>query len=193
MEAKNLLDKLNAAILSIVQPRDAIAVKAMFMMSSTTFNLNDWDRAEELLRQVLQARLNMLGPTCQDTWKCILNLGAVLAYQRQSSEAEKLLRFVLQLLRKNPGAHVHHAARAFNALASNYAIQGRFQEGEDVCRHAIGRLEESLGSDSRNFSICMDGWRGASCIEEDLKRARFCSAPLLSGIPKSRAKAIAMH
>ena len=100
MEAKNLLDKLNAAILSIVQPRDAIAVKAMYMMSSTTFNLNDWDRAEELLRQVLQARLNMLGPTCQDTWKCILNLGAVLAYQRQSSEAEKLLRFALQLLRK---------------------------------------------------------------------------------------------
>lgn len=148
MEAKNLLDKQNAAIRSIVHPGDDIAIKAMYMMSSTAFNLNDWSKAEELLRQVLQARLNMLGPTCQDTWKCISNLGAVLAYRRQSSEAEKLLRFALQLLCKNPGPHVNHAARAFNALASNYAIQGRFQEGEDLCRHAIERLGGSLDSDS---------------------------------------------
>jgi tetratricopeptide (TPR) repeat protein len=149
MQAQNILDNLYPAILNLAHPGEEAATKALHMRSKIAMRQEDWNRAEELLRQVLRVRLTLSGLKCQGTWKCISNLGKVLAKQHQNAEAERLLLIALQLVSKIPDSNPRYTAKILNALALNYAMKGQLEESEDVCRRAIEALERPLELHSR--------------------------------------------
>ena len=146
LHAEAVLSKMHSTILKLVNPSHNIATDATFLMAWTAMNLDDDEKAEELLRQVLQIRLNTLGPRSHGTWISMDYLGYLLNKQLKCSEAEKLLRTVVQL--RHEFAELEREmdlCDAMNDLSSTLIKQELYKESEDIARHAVERFEMSLG------------------------------------------------
>jgi tetratricopeptide (TPR) repeat protein len=146
--ALKLINKLQPEIFKLGQPANDVATKSMDLRSDIAAYMRDWDLAEEIIRPLLQVRLEQSGPSCQDTWDCMINMGNVLAQKGDVSEAERLLRFTLQLIGIPSCLTVKYLSRAFNHLANTCCLQRRYEEGQFICRKAITTLEASLGQNS---------------------------------------------
>jgi hypothetical protein len=90
LRGHTLLSKMHSAILKLVNPDHNIAIESTMLMGWAARNLSDNEKAEGLLRQVLQMQLNTLGPRSRKTLNSMEHLGSALGRQLKHSEAEKL-------------------------------------------------------------------------------------------------------
>jgi tetratricopeptide (TPR) repeat protein len=146
LQARSLLSEMYSTILKLVHPDNDIATEATFLMARTALNLDDDEKAEGLLRQVLQIRLNTLGPRSHGTWISMGYLGYVLCKQLKLSEAEKLLRIAIQLGHELTELGIEEdLCVAMHDLSCTFYRQELYKESEGAARRAAELFEVSLG------------------------------------------------
>jgi tetratricopeptide (TPR) repeat protein len=145
LHAQTLLGEMHSVILKLVNPDHHIATEAALLMAKISQNLDEDEKAEGLIRQVLQIQLNTLGPRSYRTWTSLKHLGFVLGLRQKYSEAEKLLRTTLQLHYEFAELEVEEDfCNAMCILSCTFYYQGLYKESEDIARRAVERFEVSL-------------------------------------------------
>lgn len=100
---------------------------------------------EALLRQVLEARSEILGEDHPATLTAINNLATALWMQERYDEVEPLDRRVLEIRRRVLGPDHPHTLRSLNGLAATLFSQGRFVAAAPLFEEALDAQRRVLG------------------------------------------------
>ena len=103
IDARTHIGRLGTTILTVFGHQSVLSTRASFIEARIAGTIGDFANAEVLTREVLQKRLNDLGPRDPDTWRSIDYLAWVLERQSRFSGAEKLSRISLQLYHEISG------------------------------------------------------------------------------------------
>lgn len=95
IDARTRIARLHTTILTVLGHQSVMSTRASFIEARIAGTIGDFAKAEVLTREVLQKRLNDLGPRDPDTWRSIDYLAWVLERQSRFSGAEKLSRIAL--------------------------------------------------------------------------------------------------
>jgi tetratricopeptide (TPR) repeat protein len=106
-------------------------------MASASFSLNDWERAEELLRSCLEHFRRTLGDEHPESFVALNNLSNVLLMQKRPAEAVVLIEQAVPLAKKLYGERNHMTVSALSNLANVYRKLDRPGEAEATCRQAL--------------------------------------------------------
>lgn len=114
-----------------------------------------WEKAERLLRQVLQQRRLQLGPRQPETLLVLNNLGMVLERQSRWHEAEALYRQAQQGFAEAWGSTDLAATLASENLARLLMLRGETQQAEMLQRRSLASRERLLGATSPRLAIAL--------------------------------------
>ena len=84
--------------------------------------------AERLSRQVLDARLRVLGAEHPDTLRSMCQLEVILRYQRKFAEAEPLIRQAVETSRRVLGDEHQVTRETMTSLAGQLQSQGKLDD-----------------------------------------------------------------
>ena len=104
-----------------------------------------WQEAEEMHREVLEARRQVLGESHADTLGSRNNLANVLKAQGKWQEAEEMHREVLEAMRQLLGQSHANTLISKNNLATVLQEQGKWQEAEEMHREVLEARRQVLG------------------------------------------------
>ncbi|KAH6670618.1 hypothetical protein B0J14DRAFT_99997 [Halenospora varia] len=100
---------------------------------------------EEVQRQTVEDRQNLLGPQHPETLTSINNLARTLFFHGKYKEAEPLYRQALAGRQKTLGQEHLDTIKSLNDLAQNLVYLGQFKAGEELYRQALAAGEKTLG------------------------------------------------
>ncbi|KAH9208038.1 hypothetical protein DL95DRAFT_481464 [Leptodontidium sp. 2 PMI_412] len=147
IDARTHIARLHTTILTVLGHQSVLSTRASFIEARIAGTIGDFAKAEVLTREVLQKRLNDLGPRDPDTWRSIDYLAWVLERQSRFSGAEKLSRVALQLYHKISGLEEQEVLSPKRYLSFICSYQGRYDESRDLSRLLQGNLEALLGAE----------------------------------------------
>lgn len=108
-----------------------------------------------VLRMIIEAQEERLGPMSSSTLKSIQEIFYLLAEQGFLDEAEAKLRRILISYHKLHGAHHPNTTRIAEQLAKICALLGKLDEAEAICNDAIHDYETRLGRDHASTQRCL--------------------------------------
>ena len=103
--------------------------------------------AEQMIRQALQLKEQVLGAEHPSTLSSITNLAAALSGQGRYTEAEQLQRQALPLMEQVLGAEHPLTLKSMANLAATLSDLGRYAEAEQLQRQALQLKEQVLGAE----------------------------------------------
>jgi serine/threonine protein kinase len=106
-----------------------------------------YDRPEQLLREVLDARTTRLGPDNPEALRCKGNLAAVHCARGDYDRAESLYRELLQTQKDKLGDADMATLASKNNLASVYLMQGNYGQAEPLLREVVRGYRAKLGDE----------------------------------------------
>jgi non-specific serine/threonine protein kinase/serine/threonine-protein kinase len=107
--------------------------------------------AEQVLRQALATRRELLGEEHPETLASMLGLARVFQQSRRHEEAEVLYRERVAVLRRLHGEESKQTLRAMTDLANSYQLQGQQRDGAQLYAAAEELLLEVLETHRRAF------------------------------------------
>ncbi|KAM6504187.1 hypothetical protein JOM56_001130 [Amanita muscaria] len=96
------------------------------------FRAGDWNEAESLQVQVMEVRMEKLGPLHPDTLRAMGNLAITYRNQGKWNEAESLQVQVMETSKEELGPLHPDTLRAMGNLAITYRNQGKWNEAETL-------------------------------------------------------------
>ncbi|KAK3938097.1 kinesin light chain [Diplogelasinospora grovesii] len=126
---------------------DAVKSSLLLNVAESSFMLGKYQDAEELYRQALKLRTQVLGAEHPSTLVSMNNLALVLNSQGKYEEAETLHRQALELSAKVFGAEHPSTLASINNLASVLNSQGKYEEAETMYRQALKLWTKVLGAE----------------------------------------------
>jgi tetratricopeptide (TPR) repeat protein len=101
--------------------------------------------AEQMYKQTLRGKEEVLGPSHFCTLNTVLNLGNIYVELGRPSEAEEMYRRALQGYETAVGPSNTATLNAINNLGCIYADQGKLDEAEQMYEQALERSEKAHG------------------------------------------------
>jgi len=137
---------VHTTIVSLFGLEDYLTLRSMVTMSNVCYFLNRDGEAERLYRQVLQMRLNTLGPRHGDSLAAMEHLATFLRSRSHTLlESERLLSTVIQLQQEVESISEHEVCHSEVELARVLGFQGRYRESQKLSLRAAERVEIALG------------------------------------------------
>jgi tetratricopeptide (TPR) repeat protein len=147
-EAKNMIDDVHKDILRVDTSGGSLVQNSLQIMGAILNHLENYEKAESVLRELVQMKLITLGPRHGDTLAAIERLSYPISLVNRFSESEELLRIALELGRTAPEFSDSRKCQAIRLLAVMFSCVGmRRQEGEALCRMSVECSERLSGED----------------------------------------------
>ncbi|KAI0904413.1 hypothetical protein F4823DRAFT_214058 [Ustulina deusta] len=129
-------------------PDDPLTLNAMFNLARTYLHLEEYQKSEALLKQVLEKREHFFGSDHPDTLMTRNELGMNMWAQRKGLlEAESLVRGVLQARRRVLGEEHAYTLWSVNDLSKVYMELGRNNEAVAILEEILPTVARTLGDD----------------------------------------------
>ncbi|KAG8830157.1 hypothetical protein FRC17_005330 [Serendipita sp. 399] len=100
---------------------------------------------EKIQREILNARIDTVGPRHIDTVNAMHDLALTLHYQNRPEEAEEMMKQVLALRKELLGLHHQDTMKAMGRLASVFHHCGQLKEAEELKREVLALKKNFLG------------------------------------------------
>lgn len=128
--------------------------RSIQVLAQSYGNLRNLKKEEELLRELVQVRLALLGPRHGDTLAAIRSLTDSTIDAERHSESEGLLRVALELSQSAHGMSDRRKCLIFRKLATVLYKQGKYQESEACYRKTADMCECFLGNEHPDTLRC---------------------------------------
>jgi tetratricopeptide (TPR) repeat protein len=153
-EARILHQETHPAITNLVAPDHWLFQKSLQIIAIVSGNLDSQEAAESYYRQLVQIRLNALGPCHGDTLAAIQRLADPLRRQHRFDESEELLSITVQLSQSAPSMSEKRVCRALSSLAKVLFQKEQYKESEYLHRMSLERSQDALGSEDPTTMQC---------------------------------------
>ncbi|KAF4342119.1 kinesin light chain 1 [Fusarium beomiforme] len=130
-----------------------------------------WEKAETLLKYVLDSSRQTFGEEHSQTRTTQSILAAVYQRQGRLLEAEKLMKGVLDLEKNILGEEHRDTLTSMSALATSHVLLGRLQEAEDLTKRMVELGTKILGTDHLDTLRGMRNLSGIYLRQERFKEA----------------------
>lgn len=144
IKANSLHQNLRSEIPNLFPPDHPIAISVTGIDAILAGNLNQYDTAEKLQRQLLQMKLASAGPRHSETIDHMTRLASAI-YRKNINEGELLLRTAVQLSADDPIRRDKGRCNAMRYLTHLLDIKGAHQENYRMLTEAVERSSSSLG------------------------------------------------
>lgn len=111
--------------------------------------IGQYQKAEDLLKPVIEVNERLFGPDCEETLEPNNVLAAIMLAQKRYEEAEKLLAANLKVSRAFYGKEHVFILDAMHSLVRVYFSQYRLDEAESLCTEVITQSTNVLGESHR--------------------------------------------
>jgi hypothetical protein len=141
-------EKLSNGIMTAIENLDLKDLNQLSIMDSlANFHMANerYDKAEALLRRLLNGREETLGLKHSDTLRTVELLAEVLSDKERYDEAEELCRRALISREETLSLKHLDTLRTVEFLAEVLSYKERYDEAEALCRRALIGREEKLG------------------------------------------------
>ena len=135
--AREILDKGANQIERELQCRPEVRAAMMSNMGRAYLRLGSFKKAEDLLEEALKLQRQAV-PRSPEVGKGMLWLAEAIDGQGRHSDAERLLRDALTLLRGLPGSQDGTIAECLSELAFTLRGQAKYVDAEAVARESLG-------------------------------------------------------
>jgi tetratricopeptide (TPR) repeat protein len=137
-------DKKNDGGMDEFEPSKTVLV-AIHQLADLYASRSQLCEAEQMYKQALRGKEQVLGPTHVYTLNTVLNLGILYVELRKPGVAEEMYRRALQGYEKAVGPSNTATLHAINNLGNIYADQGKLDKAEQTYEQALRRSEEAFG------------------------------------------------
>lgn len=114
-------------------------------LANVYYSLNMFDKAEPLLRTIVDITEKLYGKEHEEYARVIINLASLLQTTNHFTEAETLMRRAIEIDEKSIGNEHPSVARDLNNLSTLLIETNRYSEAELLMRQALDIDEKSLG------------------------------------------------
>jgi len=122
-------------------------LKALNEQAVQLYKQGEYQKATELLEQVVKLAIKRFGPDHPDVATSLNNLAELYRSMGRYTEAEPLCKRSLAIREKQLGRDHPDVAQSLNNLAELYRATGRYAEAEPLCRRSLAIREKQLGRD----------------------------------------------
>ena len=143
--ARNMHRQIHSRILDLCKPESEMAMRSLLIMAATAGFMGEFEEELVFYRQLLQMRLNNLGPKHRDTVAAMARLAIPMRDLGKYVESENLLRAAMQLYHEVPGIPEDGTCRRMRNLAMLLGQQGRYDESKILFQMSAERSAVSLG------------------------------------------------
>ena len=157
-------------------------LKSKASLADDLYQQRRWPEAENMYREVLEARTRILGEEHRDTLVSRNNLASALAKQGRQHEAEEMFREVLEVMQKVLGEEHSDTLTIRNNLANALMEQGRGHEAEGMYRELLEVQKRLFGDEHpdtlairNNLALALyqqGRWREAEMMQREVLEAR---------------------
>jgi eukaryotic-like serine/threonine-protein kinase len=154
--AREILDKASKEMGTGLAKDTEAQSQMMQVMASTYLNLGLYDRAHDVAKGALDARLSLLGPDDPKTLESMTQLGWILDRQGHYPEAEKLERQALADERRLLGVEQPLTLETMDHLAVIQQNQGHYDEEEKLEHEVIEVGTRALGPENEQILRAMN-------------------------------------
>lgn len=152
-QAAKIHQLVHATIQSLIGPEDKLSILSTNYLSDLCYGLCQYEEADKLDRQILQIRLNTLGPRHTLTLRGINRLAMSLRQSGKLLEGERLLSIVLQFQHEVQGIDDELVCSEIE-LAKVLGAQGRYGESKYLALKAAERSKISFGPEHDTTLYC---------------------------------------
>ncbi len=152
--AAKIQQQVHATILNHIGTEDNLSLRSTIAWSYIYRGLSENEEADTIFRQILQRRLNTLGPRHRKTLDVMGRFASFLRYSGNLIEVEKLLSSVFQLQHEAEGTEWQDISYNELDLAKLLMARGRYREGKTLALKAAEVLEFFLGPDHQDTFRC---------------------------------------
>jgi len=135
-------------------------LRLMNILALVHDTLTDYDRAEQLFREILQTSRKTFGQTDMITLLAVGNLANVLKRTGRYEEAEPLSLKALELRRQILGEDHPYAIDSLRSLGHLRAEQGRYEEAEELLTESLEKRRRVQGPEHKRTiqNMVLLGW-----------------------------------
>ena len=124
-----------------------VKIRLLFKVGLCLQYNGQYIEAEQMYRQTLEFRMNVLGPEHPDTLESMNNLSLTLNSQGKYVEAKQIHRQTLELRMKVLGSEHPHTLESMNNLSLTLNKQGKYIEAEQMHQQTLELRMKVLGSE----------------------------------------------
>jgi hypothetical protein len=110
--------------------------------------MEDWDRKEAVMRDLVQICLMHLGPRDPETLNSVFRIASVMMGQKRYYESERLRRLTIQLCQEGTEEHHERMCWSFTSLGRVYEAQGKLDDAVKLLQESTKQAKESLGHEN---------------------------------------------
>lgn len=154
-EAKVLQCEIHLNIVNneVANLSEDLFCKSLESLGWILYHQRYFNDAEVCFREMLQIRLNSLGPWNEHTLHAMRSLADTLSQQKRHDKSEDLVTLTIQLSTEIPGVSQWSTLVSLDDLATTKQYMGQFQESESIYRNLIQRAELALGEKDPGFTL----------------------------------------
>ena len=175
----------HAPVEGLSQPAN---IKALRNLATLCFSRRDDAAAEPVLRQLVEALGQSLGPDHADTLTALSSLGKVQMNRRNFAEAEQSFRHILEVqertLREDDPAHI----AALSDLAAALTEKGDYAGAESLFQRVAGARERTLGPDNPSTQASLNNLAALLTNKGDFEHAE----PLFRKVLESQERTLGL-
>ncbi len=145
--ARVIIERVKAEREIVLGPEHPDTVHSMHSLAVAYLDQRRWQKAEELLVQVLALTRKTLGEEHENTLISLNNLASTYMAQGRWQEAERLQVQVLALKRKTLGEEHADTLSSMHHLANTYYSTGRRDEAVELMTTVVDQRTKTIGPD----------------------------------------------
>jgi serine/threonine-protein kinase len=187
LSARDLLERGAERVDTELVAQPDFRADMIWLIGSLFDKLGQYDRAEALYEQSLEARRELYGPVHLDVAESLLSLGSVIREQGKFERAEPLLREALEIHRQELPNGDPEIGQSLNDLGLMLAEAGDYESSEAMLRECLAIYRQAYGAEHERVAGALSNlaqiikWKGDLETAETLYRESIAMRRKLLG------------